>query len=110
MLSALAISARSVMLGADKFALDGAVIKHEHAVAAADQLVIVGRVEQDRRAVVGELAQQLIELLLGADIDAARRVVEQDDARLAHQPFGDHHLLLVAARQRADRDVESRPS
>ena len=30
---------------------------------------------------VGELAQQPVDLLLGADVDAARRVVEQDDAR-----------------------------
>ena len=29
--------------------------------------------------------------------------------RLVHQPFGDHHLLLVAARQRADRDIGARP-
>ena len=70
-------------LGADQLALDRAVIEHQHAVAAADQLVIVGRIEQDRRARVGELAQQLVDLLLGADVDAARRIVEQDDARLA---------------------------
>ena len=81
MLSALAISARSVMLGAGELALDRAVIEDQHPVAAADQLVIVGRIEQDRRAGVGEPAQQLVELLLGADIDAAGRIVEQDDAR-----------------------------
>ena len=90
-----------------EFANDAAVIKHQHAVAAADQFVIVGRIEQDRRAGIGQPPQQLIDLLLGADIDAARRIVEQDDARLAHQPFGDDHLLLVAARQRADRYVEA---
>ena len=83
MLSALAISARSVISAPDELALDRAVVEHEHAVAAADQLVIVGRIEQDRRAGVGELAQQLVDLLLGADVDAARRIVEQDDARLA---------------------------
>ena len=110
MLSALAISACSVISAPDQLALDRAVVEHQHAVAAADQLVIVGRIEEDRRARVGELAQQLVDLLLGADIDAARRIVEQDDARLAHQPFGDDHLLLVAARKRADRDVECRRS
>ncbi len=56
---------------------------------------------------IGEAAQELIDLLLGGDVDAARRVVEQDDARLGHQPFGDDDLLLVAARQRAGRDVGS---
>ena len=68
-------------LVADQHALDRAVVEHEHAVAAADQLVVVGGIEDDRRAGIGELAQQLIDLLLGADVDAAGRVVEQDDAR-----------------------------
>ena len=81
MLSALAISARSVISAPASSRIDRAVVEHQHAVAAADQLVIVGRVEEDRRAVVGELAQQLVDLLLGADVDAARRIVEQDDAR-----------------------------
>src|SRR5207247_5832395 len=63
-------------LDADELALDRAVVEHQHAVAAADQLVIVGRIEQDRGAGVRQLAHQLIEFLLGADIDAARRVVE----------------------------------
>ena len=106
MFSALAISACSVISSPDQLALDRAVIEHQHAIAAADQLVIVGRIEDDRRALVGETPEQLIEFLLGADVDAARRIVEKDDARVAHQPFGDHHLLLVAAGQRADRDIQ----
>ena len=92
-------------LRADELAPDRAVIEHEHAVAAADQLVVVGRIEEDRRARIGELAQELVHLLLGADVDAARRIVEEDDARAAHQPFGDDDLLLVAAGERADRHV-----
>ena len=34
---------------------------------------------------------------LGADIDAARRLIEDQDARVGGQPFCQHHLLLVAA-------------
>ena len=92
------------MLGdvvAFEHAHDAAVIEDQHAIAAADQLVIVGAVEQDRRPGVGQLAHQRVELLLGADVDAAGRVVEQDQPRPGHQPLADHHLLLVAARQRA---------
>ncbi len=94
--------------GARKFGLDGAVVEHQHPVAAADQFVVVGRVEEDRRAVRGELAQELVDLLLGADVDAARGVVQQDDPRPAHQPLGDHHLLLVSARKRAHRQCPAR--
>ena len=57
MLRALATRARSVISAPVSSRLIGAVIQDEHAVAAADQLVIVGRVEEDRRARVGQLAQ-----------------------------------------------------
>ena len=97
MFKALATIACSVMLAALQHPHDAAVIEDQHAVAAADQLVIVGAVEQDRGTGVGELAQQAVELLLGADVDAAGRVVEQDHARPGQQPLADHHLLLVAA-------------
>src|SRR6516164_10915637 len=50
-----------------ELAHDASVIHDGHAVAAADQLVIVGRIEQDRGALVGELPHQTIQLLLGAD-------------------------------------------
>ncbi len=97
MLRALATSACSVISSPGKLASDGAVVEDQNPVAAADQLVIVRRIEQDRGASIGEAAQQPVKLLLGANIDAACRIVEQNDARLAHQPFGDHDLLLVAA-------------
>ena len=109
MFSALAISACSVISAPTSSPLDRAVIEHEHAIAAADQFVIVGRVEHNRRALVGETPEQLVEFLLGADVDAARRIIEQDDARMAHQPFGDHHLLLVAARTARRPGSPARP-
>jgi hypothetical protein len=38
-----------------------------------------------------------VHLGLGADVDAAGRIVEQDHRGLGVQPLGEHHLLLVAA-------------
>src|SRR6266851_9960462 len=58
-------------LSAFELAHDAPVIHDGHPVAAADQLVIIGRVEQDGGTLVGELAHQPVELLLGADIDDA---------------------------------------
>src|SRR5687768_1825629 len=49
-------------LGTHQLALDRAVVHHEHAVAATDQLVVVGRVEQDGRALPGQVMQQLVDL------------------------------------------------
>src|SRR5579859_5360009 len=56
-----------------ELAHDATVIHDGDPIAAADQLVIIGRVEQDSGTLVGEFAHQPIELLLGPDIDAARR-------------------------------------
>ena len=77
-------------------------VEHDHAVAEMDQLGNLGRVEQDRAAELGEGAHQHIELVLGADVDAAGRIEEQQDAALGEQPFGDGDLLLVAAGEGAD--------
>ena len=44
----------------------------------------------------------------GADIDAARRVDQDEDAGVGGQPAADLHLLLVAARQRPHLGVDRR--
>ena len=55
--------------------------------------------EQDDAAVGRHLADQAVDLALGADIDAAGRVVEEEDLRRDLQPLADDDLLLVAARE-----------
>ena len=50
----------------------------------------------------GELAHQRVDLGLGADVDAARRLVHDQDARLGREPLAEHDLLLVAAGELAD--------
>ena len=59
------------------------------------------------RPVTRQPEDQVINLALGADIDAARRFVEQQHARLRRQPLADHDLLLVAARQRSGALVDA---
>ena len=51
---------------------------------------------------------ELVDLELRADVDAARRLVEQQDLRLRQQRLAEHDLLLVAAGKRADRLLEAR--
>ncbi len=48
-----------------------------------------------------------MDLGAGADIDAARRLVEDEDSRRAHQPSAEQDLLLVAAAQPADRRLDA---
>ena len=52
----------------------------------------------DRGALlVGEAGEQLVDFALGADIDAARRLIEQQDGAAGIEAAGDHAFLLVAA-------------
>ena len=49
------------------------------------------------------LFDQAVDLGLGSNVDAARRLVEQQQARLGRDPTAEDHPLLVAARERARR-------
>ena len=66
-----------------------------------------------RDALGGQRPHQLVDRVLGADVDAAGRLVHEDDAGVGGQPAGEDDLLLVAAGEelrllvhRARRDVE----
>jgi hypothetical protein len=50
----------------------------------------------------GQLVEQVIDLALGAHVDAARRLVEDQDLGVGGQPLADDDLLLVAAREVLD--------
>jgi hypothetical protein len=53
----------------------------------------------DREPLGCHVADELIDVLLGADIDAARRMIEDQHPDTGNAPFGKDHLLLVAARE-----------
>ena len=50
-------------------------------------------------AVLGQVQDQALDLGLGADVDAAGRLVEDEDLRVRRQPAREDDLLLVAAAQ-----------
>ena len=60
-----------------------------------------GRVD-DGEAALRALGEQPEHLGLGADVDAARGLVEEDDRGVGRQHLADDDLLLVAAGERAD--------
>ena len=45
----------------------------------------------------GELGDDRVDFVFGADIDAARRLVEDQHLGAGEQPLRQHHLLLIAA-------------
>ena len=54
-------------------------------------------------ALLQQRAEQPIDFRLGADVDADGRFVEDEELGAVVEPFADHDLLLVAARQAGDR-------
>ena len=69
-----------------RIAGDAAFVHHRHAVAVGEDLFHVAADHHDRRAAVGQVAHQSVDLRLGADVDASRRLVEHDDPRRQRQP------------------------
>ena len=51
---------------------------------------------------VRQLADDMYDLCLGADIHTDGGFIKHQDAGLIGQPFGDDHFLLVSAGQKAD--------
>ena len=82
---------------------DGApVAQHEDPIGAFDDLLELRGNHQHAEALVGEFLDERLDLGLGADVDAARRLVEDEQLGVGAQPARQQHLLLVAAGQLAD--------
>ena len=81
---------------------DPAVVQHGRAVADHRHLAQLAREHDDRRALVGQRPDEVVDLVLGADVDAAGRVEQQHHPQAGGQPASDRHLLLVAAGEAAD--------
>ena len=60
--------------------------------------------EDDADALFGEKANALVDLLLRAGVDAARRIVEHKRLQIALQPASQYDFLLIAAGQIPQRN------
>src|ERR1700722_9574292 len=78
----------------------------QHSVAEAEKLLDLSREDDQRHGfLMREFAEHLIERLTGPLVDAACRVVEQEDAWPEREPAREQHLLLISSRQRGDHMV-----
>ena len=84
-------------LGAGELAGLAALGHDEDAVGEEQELGELGGDHEDGEALGGERADERVDLLLGADVDAAGGLVEEEDARAGGEPLADDDLLLVAA-------------
>jgi hypothetical protein len=62
-----------------------------------------GRDHDHRLPLLRQVVEDAVDLLLRADVDAAGRLVEDEDVAVLQQPLGDDDLLLIAAREVLDR-------
>jgi hypothetical protein len=81
---------------------DLAVVDHADPVGHLLGLLDVVRGQDDGDAAVAQVAHQLPHLAPQLDVDAGRRLVEEQDLRLVRQRLGDQHPALHAAGQRHD--------
>ena len=84
-----------------QFARETALPHHQNSVGNLQQFRQFGADHQDRCAGSRKTIHHLEDFDLGADIDAARRFIEQENFGAARQPLGNHNLLLITAAQAA---------
>jgi len=70
---------------------------NDHTVANQANLRQFGREQEHGRAGIGQLSQEPIDLMLGADIDAASRIEAKQGLKARGDPSRNDHLLLIAA-------------
>src|SRR3954464_292472 len=79
---------------------DLSLVDDEDAVRQRQDLLELGRDEQDRAAFVALLDEAPVDELDRADVEPARRLCSEQDARVAADLAREHDLLLVSARER----------
>ena len=86
---------------------DAAAAKDQDAIGHRHHLLGIVADQDDGDPLGRQMRDDAVDLRLGADVDAARRLVEDEDARRRDQPFGQQHLLLVAAGERAGQLLDA---
>ena len=80
----------------------------QHAVAQIGQLIGFRGYDQHRHATLGQRADEAVDFGACADVDAARRLIENEHLGPRLQPTPDHDFLLIAATELSDRNIDAR--
>ena len=85
-----------------------ALEEHERPIGECLHLLGVARHHEAGDPGAGEGVDLTVDVDARADVDALRRFDEEQHVGVAHQPAGQHDLLLVAATEDTDRAPERR--
>src|SRR6266516_2572707 len=88
------------------FVLHAAARHDDNAMAYIHELRELRRDHDHGRTLFGETMDQAIDLGLGADVDAASGLVEDQNVGVRQHPFTDDDLLLIAAGDGAYRRLQ----
>ena len=86
---------------------DRTLEEHERPIGDGLHLLGVARHDEAGDPAARQGVDLTVDVDAGADIDALRRLDEEQHVGVAHQPAGQHDLLLVAATEDADRARQS---
>ena len=89
------------MASAGQLADDPPGVQHDDAVGEGQQLVEILGDQQHAAAGVAQAAQLVVDVGVGADVEAPGGLGGDEERRAGQRP-GEQHLLQVAAREAAD--------
>ncbi len=93
-------------LAAGELTCETPLAHDENTIGERGQFLDVGGDHDNADAGAREGADGIVDLLAGADVDAARGLVEDQEPDARPQPAGDQRLLLVAAGKARDLGVD----
>lgn len=79
------------------FSGDSSLVHDEDTVAHTEDFGQFGADHKDGFSLLGEVVDEEVEFVFGADVDAAGGFVEDDDVAVTFEPFSEDDFLLVAA-------------
>src|SRR5690606_35049018 len=82
-----------------------ALTHNDNTVTNTDQLRHFRGDDDNRSPLIRQIGDKLVNLFLGANIDAARWLVNDNDRRIEHHHFGQEEFLLVSARKLSRQNV-----
>jgi hypothetical protein len=92
---------------AGQLARDAAAVHDEDAVGEAQDFLQLAGYEHDGGAAGSQASDQLVDFGLGADVNATRGFVHQEDGSAGEEPSGEDDFLLVAAAERGRGLIEA---
>ena len=86
------VSAQAII---DEITTQLALAYHQDAITDAEHFRQFGTDHDDGHAPRGQLINELMHFNLRADIDATRRLIQDQHLWVRFQPLADHHFLLI---------------